>query len=103
MEGQVPAAPETSSLCSGRERADEPQVAAHRLVDQPLQHPEEFRRAVREGVGPERAECQRVDIAETAPDRGLDREQEVAAGEIDRLIGRLETGTSFPPVLQWAP
>ena len=87
----------TSSLCSrsnGRISRGEPAIAR-------LQHRfeilEKLRSAVGERVGAQGAQGQRIDTPEPAPDRRLDGEQEVAARQINGLVGSLRAGTRRPP------
>ncbi len=62
------------------ERTDQPGAPSHRPAQQQLEILEETRSAVGKGVRAQATERQRANVAELAPDRCLDREQEVAPG-----------------------
>ena len=59
---------------------------------QALEISEESGRAVGERVRSQAAQGEGFDLVQPAPDRGLDREQEVAAGEVDGFVGCLRAG-----------
>ena len=92
LQGQVSAPENDVFLVQAIERPDQPRCAGHGPAEDRLQIVEKLGRAVRERIGTQRAQGQGVNLTKPAPDRRFDRQQEVAAGEVNGFIGRFRTG-----------
>ena len=85
------------------ERPQDPKPAVHGLVRDRLHLLEEFGRAVRERIRAQAAQGESFDVPQPAPDRRLGEEEQVAAGQVDRLVGRGGVGNRVPSTLQCRP
>src|SRR5271166_567820 len=64
----------------------------HRAAQDRLQIMEETGSAIGKGVGAQAPQGEGTNMPEPAPDRRLDREQDVSAGQVDGLVRRASVG-----------